>query len=285
MRNKMKTDVTQNTRINYRSYLRDLLVEKQKKNAKFSLRSFAKLLGIQSSYLSMVLGGKRDLSEEMAHQIADKLSLNTIETKKFVTLLRLEKASSASHKEQVLSELHALAPEAGTTRDLSVDDFRVISEWYHLPLQILAQLEDQAWSEEMAAKALGISSHEVIQALERMTALEMMEWSPGSRPKMTGGRVSVNSPFKNDALRKYHTQMLEKNIEALTEQTPSERFTGSMNLALDEKQLTEAHEVMKEAMSRLRVIANKKAKGKKVFHANLNIFQISKNTKKSGERK
>ena len=261
------------------------MIEKQKKNPKFSLRGFARLIGVQSSYLSMVLSGKRDLSEEKAHQIAEKLSLSSLDTKKFVTLLRLEKASTASHKEQVLGELQALSPETETTRDLSIDDFRVISEWYHLPLQILAQLEDQAWSEEWAAKSLGITTHEVIQALERMTALEMMEWTLGKRPIITGGRVSVQSSFKNDALRKYHTQMLEKNIEALTEQEPSERFTGSMNLALDEKQLQEAKAVMDEAMNKLRVIANKKAKGKKVYHANLGVFQITKNIKKSGERK
>ncbi len=277
MRIKMKTDNALNTRINYRSFLRDLLIEKQKKNQKFSLRSFARLIAIQPSYLSMILAGKRDLSEELAHQIAEKLLLEDQATKKFITLLRLEKASSAKHREQILSELQIIDPEINTNRDLSIDDFRMISEWYHLPLQILVQLEDQPWSEEWAAKNLGITTHQVIQALERMVALEIMEWKKGSRPKILGGRVSVSSPFKNDALRKYNTQMFEKNIEALTEQNPDERFTGNMNLAFDEKQLKEAHLVMKEAMGKLKKIAEIKAKNKKIYHASVNVFKLTKN--------
>ena len=59
--------------ISYRSVLRDALIEKQRKNPQLSLRSFAKAVGIQSSFLSMVLNGKRELSEETAAKLAEKL--------------------------------------------------------------------------------------------------------------------------------------------------------------------------------------------------------------------
>jgi len=279
----MKTNLE--THQNYRSYIRDVLIEKQKKNPKFSLRSFAKMLGVQSSFLSMVLNGKRDLSEETASLISEKLNLNSLDSKKLILLLRLEKTVHSKQRSQILEDLEVLDPSLKGKRDLAVDQFRAISEWYHLPLQLLVVLPGFEWSEEAAAKELGITVYEVREALERLSALELIEWIPGEKPKKAEGRLMVSSPFKNEALKKYHTQMLEKNITALTEQEPAERFTGTMNLAFDENGLQEAHVVLKEAMEKLAKIADKKARSKKIYHANLNIFRITQNQNSNSVKK
>ncbi len=270
----------------YRSYLRDILIEKQKKNAQYSLRSLAKALGLQSSFLSMVLNGKRDLSEDKAAQISEKLGLSAIETKRLNLLLRLEKSSQAKQRESLLNELKTLDPNYSDRKDLAVEQFKAIAEWYHLPLQLLVDLDGFEWSEEAAAKALGITVHEVRDALERLNSLELVEWKPGQKPKKAPGRHIVSSPLKNEALQKYHRQMLEKTATALSTQEPSERFTGTQNLTFDEKQLKEAHQVLNEAFDKLALIAEKKSKSKEIYHANINLIRLTQtHNQKVGTKK
>ena len=268
---------TQNPIKGYRSYLRDILIEKQKKNSQYSLRSLAKALGLQSSFLSMVLTGKRDLSEDKASEISEKLGLTAVESKRFNLLLRLEKSTQANQRKTLLDELKVLDPSYSEHRDLAVEQFKVISEWYHLPLQLLVELEGFEWSEEAAAKALGITVHEVRDALERLNALELIEWEVGTKPKKVPGRFIVSSSLKNEALQKYHRQMLEKTATALVTQAPSERFTGTLNLTFDEKQFTEACQVLDEAYEKLASISEKRSKSKQIYHANLNLFKLTQN--------
>jgi|GEM_PF-941756 len=269
----------------YRSFLREILIEKQRKNPQLSLRSFAKTIGIQSSFLSMVLNGKRDLSEETAALISEKIGLSEQDAQKLNLLLRLAKAVTVTQRSQLLSDLERLDPATKGRRDLAVEQFKAISEWYHLPLQVLIDVEDFDWSDENAAKALGISVHEVREALERLAALELIELRPGKRPVKAEGRLMIESPFKSEALRRYHTQMLGKGIESLTTQTPEERFTGTLNLALDESQLKAARQVMKSAMDQLLSIAERRAPSKRVYHASFNLFDLTQNPKTTSKTK
>jgi uncharacterized protein (TIGR02147 family) len=259
---------------NYRSFLRGMLIEKQKKNPQFSLRGFAKAMGIQSSYLSMILSGKRDLSEAMVAQISERLNLEPLPAKKFSLLVRLEKAATALQREQIIQDLEALEPQTKGRRDLAIDQFRAIAEWYHLPLQILIDLDGFKWSEEAAAKALGITVHQVHEALERLAALELIDLTNPQKPKRAEGRVIVESPFKSEAMKKYNTQMLEKTITALTEQTNQERYTATLNLALDPQQVKAARAVLDEAYEKISAIAEKRAKKKILYHTNFNLFKL-----------
>ena len=256
------------------SYLREILIEKQKKNPQFSMRSLAKLLEVQSSFLSMLLSGKRRISEDTALRFAEKLQLDAVESKRLQLLVSLEKTKNVGKLETVLNDLKALDPTLANHRNVDVDQFRVVSEWYHFPLRLLMGLPNFEWTEKNAAKALNISVFQVRQALERLRAIDLIDWTPGSRPQRKGGGASIASKVRNEALKKYHTQMLEKTVEALA-QSPEERFTGTVNLALSKRQLKEVRAVLKEALEKISSISEGKAAQKEIYHANSNLFKLS----------
>ncbi len=259
----------------YRLILREILVEKQKKNPKFSLRSFAKLLGIQASFLSLILSGKRDVSEEMLGQIVEKLNLDATTGRELGILLRLEKIKNPTQRAQALEDLKQLRPDLSDVRDLSGDQFKVISEWYHLPIQILIDLPDFTWTDEAAAKAIGISVHEVKLALERLSSLEMIDWMPGQTPKAVSRPVMIQSPEHNQALKIYHEAMMIKNIEALYSQAPDVRLTGTLDVALSVGQLESARAILMDAQKKILKICQTSASKKEIYHVSVNLFQLS----------
>ena len=264
----------------YRTLLREILAEKQSKNPHFSMRAFAKVLGIQPSFLSLVLNGKRDISDETVGMIAEKLELNSVQSRELSILVRLEKVKNTNQRQQLLQDLKILRPELAHTRDLSVDQFKTISEWYHLPLQVLIELEDFEWSEENAAKSLGITVHEAHLALERLAALELIEWTAGARPTAIGGSRMVKAPEHNQALKNYHETMMKKNIVALHEQDPDLRLTASLNVALNAEQLAQARSILVAAQKKILKLCQAKSPEKEVYHVGLNLFQLTQNNPK-----
>ena len=260
---------------NYRSLIRDVLIERKKKNPQYSLRSFAKSLGIKAPFLSLILSGKRDLSEAMIQQFAERLQFSHQETQTFELLVRLEKADQGNQKKRILEQLQNIDPSFSLKRDLTIEHFRIISEWHHFAILSLIEIKDFKWSSANVAKTLGISSFEVDQALERLASLELVQMEPGQRPTKTDTRFAVSSEHHQDAIKKYHLQMLEKISAAQIEQTPKERFTGTENITLSPDQLKEANQILEECLQKLVNLSKKKKTNAEVYHAGLHLIRLT----------
>lgn len=265
----------------YRTLLRRIMAERQEKNPKFSLRAFAKFIGVEPSFLSLVLNGKRDFADHTFHQIVEKLNLSEKESSELLLLARIEKSKTASQRSHLINDLRILRPDLSSMRDLSVEQFKLISDWYHLPILILAELNDFPWSAKNISRTLGVPENEIHLALERLLALELIEvTAPNPRPKVVRDYLQVNSPEHNQALKRYHEEMLKKAIHSIQNDHPSTRVTTTANLALDEKQFQEVKELLEATQAKLLQICQKRKPKKEIYHISLNCFQLTQNHEK-----
>src|SRR5690606_22763852 len=72
--------------INYPYYITKMVSDfeaKQKRNPTFSLRAYAKYLGIPPSSLSLIIKGKRPMPQKLIQKITCKLNLSASEEQKF----------------------------------------------------------------------------------------------------------------------------------------------------------------------------------------------------------
>jgi len=264
--------------LNYRDYLKEVLTERIQANRQYSLRSFARNLGIQPSLLSEVLGGTRRLSPESANLVAQKLELASHERDYFELLVQLERAKNQTLKESTLRKIQQLNPDKKDIHDLGVDYFQMIAEWYHFAILRLTEIETFEWSKKNVARALGIHEVEVATALERLERLQLIEKreTQDSRPKKIEDNYLVKSPMPNEALRKYHQQILQKNIEALTAQTPNERFTGTEDVLLSQDQIAEAEKIFEECFTKILNLSKKKTrKQKQVYNVGIHAIKLT----------
>lgn len=260
---------------NYRSFLRSKLVEKQKKNPGFSLRAFSRQLGIEAGFLSYVLNGKRDISETMVGQFIEKLQLTEIEARTFQLLVLREKAKSESHRSRIDSQIQESASGNPDHRDLSLDHFAMISEWYHFAILNLLDLVEFDWSPQNAAKSLGISVETVRLAIERLTSLQLIEVDPMGRLRRTETYLLVEAKKPNEALRRYHEAMFKKNITALSEVDPQDRITRTQNIAFSTEQLPEARKLIDQCIRKLDKLSRSKKKSPEIYHVGFHAFPIT----------
>jgi len=260
---------------NYRSFLKEELVRRSKRNPKFSLRSLARMLGVSPSLISEVLSGKRNLTEDLATLLCSKLGFKDLERDFFVTLVRVERAKNVQVKTILLRKLEQIAPEGMKPRDLSVDQFIVVSDWYHFAVLRLLDIKDFNFTVANAAKVLGVRAMEIELALERMERLELVEKQGPGRYRKIDSLIRVQSTVPNEALRKYHSQLLQKTIEALTQQGPHERYTSTQNIALSSDQLKAAEKIFDSCLDELVKLSESRKSGAEVYHAGIHMIRLS----------
>lgn len=261
----------------YRGFLKAVLAERQDRNRSYSLRAFARDLGVPASHLSMVLNQKAHLSPERAESVADRLELSAADAEYFKLLVEYEQAVTADARATLEARLRAMAGQRAP-HDLSVDAFKVISDWYHFPLLMLTDIPGEKITRESVAQRLGISLVEADVAIERLERMEMLERLPDGTGRRWEESARVVSQVPNTALRKYHRQMLEKASSALEEQAPSERYVGSETVAIAPEHLPivrdEIERFRAALVERLNAAARERAPTE-VYHLSLSFFRLT----------
>jgi uncharacterized protein (TIGR02147 family) len=111
--------------------------------------------------------------------------------------------------------------------------------------------------------------------------LELLEPHPTRKGayRRTRGDLKAESPAPNQALRKYHRQLLERAIESLETQTPQEKLVQSQIVAMGTEQLKEADRLTEKYFAKISALAAASPKKTDIYHVGVQIFNLSKETK------
>lgn len=203
----------------YRKYLLDLFNERKVRNARYSLRAFARDIGMSSSRLSEILRGKVGLSAQRAQQIGEKMGLGTEALDHFVSLVELEHARSDLEKkaagEKVAKRLNGM-------EELKEDEFSLISDWYYFPILEYLKLPKVNLEVTHLAKTFGLSSEVMQDAIDRLIRLGYLIRTDNDGFESRSGKRTT-SDIPSQAIRNAQSQVLDKAKEALYRRSIEER--------------------------------------------------------------
>jgi len=220
-------------KINSKEWLESYLSKKIEKNPRYSLRAFAARVEINPSVLSRVLTGKRELTFKMAVRIADALALDPIERSQLL---------SSTLKNRPKEEL----TKTKEVKDLTVDCFMAMSDWYHYAICQLLYVEEFKEDNKWIAKTLGVSELEVKLAINRLIKLEILDRDEKGNLFRTSGHFQTTTDVASAGLRKFQKQILERAIESLEDDPILERDITSMTMAINVDKISEAKQKIKQ---------------------------------------
>lgn len=262
----------------YRSYLKSVLAERITKNPAYSLRAMAKVLGIQPSHLSAVQNGLKNLSPESAAKIAAKLGLTREENDYFCLLVQYESTKEPELKATYLARLRELN-NRDEVKDLSVDAFKAIADWYHIPILEMTTLTGFKFTAAGIAKRLGISSLEAQVAIERLERLELIEKDEKGQYRKTHHFGLFQSPHASQALRHFHKQMLTKAAEAIDEQAIPERYIGSQTFSINTADVAEARTMLADFQQKLATHFDRAERRNETYFLGMQLFRLTNKEK------
>lgn len=247
----------------FRLYLQGELLKRCERNPSYSLRSFARSLGIHHGTLSQILRGTRPLSENVFELLAAALGLSLDRTAAFRSGLKSGKLDSRGYR----------------SCDLTVDAFAAISDWYHDAILELVNLKEFSPKPKWIAKRLGISVSEVHAAIERLQRLELIQISSDGTWNTQAQRteIGIDSPFTTSALKKYQKDVLKRGIEAVDQVPRNERHNVSSMVAIDQDDIEEVQRRINKFRRELsKFIQRKESKANSVYQIGICFFPVTK---------
>lgn len=219
------------------------------RNPKYSLRAFAKALGLSHATLSQMMSGKRPVSRKSLKKIAESLALGP--------------------------ERRALGEPATDYERISIDTFSAISDWYHYAILSLLETPDSKLDPRWIARRLGISLAEAGVAISRLRRLDLVE-RRGGRWRQKGGRLRVDNVEASAAARKFHRQLLTKALESLENDPKPIRDFEGITLAFDPREMPYAIQRLNSYARELAGELQRRGKPSEVYELTVQFFPVSK---------
>jgi transcriptional regulator with XRE-family HTH domain len=244
--------------LDLKSYLQEELVLRCNRNPSYSLRSFAKALDLSPSFLSKILNGQRRITDQVFQKVATHLDL---EPKQIEQL--------SENKNSLLCE--------SNFKNLQIEYFKMISDWYHYALLELTHCEGFRNSPDWIASKLGITVNQAKAAIERLLHLELLEMKNGKLCATTGGNTTTKNDFTDFAFKKMQDDLLKKAIHSLWNDNLNERDHTSICMAIDPSDLPE----VKKRLTKMRreicqyLERPQKKKRTQVYNLSLSFFSLS----------
>lgn len=238
---------------NLRPLLLKELEERRRRNAMYSMRAFARDLGVGLGSLSEVLSGKRQLSKSNTLKIVQALHLNSAEKE---SLLNNSKPAALDER-QLLEE----------------DEFKLIADWYYLAILNLTRLKTNKADPAWVAERLNIEPYMAIEALERLQRLKFLKIEKG-RLVRTTMPLTTTTEIPSTAIRRHHSQNLLLAEHSLHNVAVDKREFGSVTMAVNMKNLQKAKELLLKTRKKIAALLEE-GPTQEVYTLSFQLFPVT----------
>ncbi len=247
-----------------RNWLEAEFRRRKERNPRFSMRTFARQIGISPGRLSEILSGKRELTLNVVKKICSNLTLSPSESKALMVSVPgadVEKVIEATYKE------------------INMDAFYTLADWQHFAIFNLMDVDDFQQNFQWIADRLNIAVNDAQNAVNRLIRTGLIVVAEGKWKKQAGN-VAVTQEIASHALKLSHRQTLEQAANALHEVPLELRDITSITMAIDIDRIPEAREMIKQFRRKVCAHLEGGPKRREVYNLNVQLVPLTKPSKK-----
>ena len=257
--------------LDYVDFIKREYANRKNLNSAYSLRAYAKSLGLAVSGLSSILNKKSGLSEKMAQKIAVEIELDEVEREVFLNLVNSEHSRDKQKRVDAKDRLNTLKNKK-KYEALSTNHYNLISEWYYFAIINVMDLTHFDGSAEFIAKQLNLDKLLVVKALEQLAQLSLVSNNYGLY-KLEQNNLSTTQDIASSAIKNSHMQRLKMAMHSLQKDSVEQRDISSISMAIDIAKLPEAKKKIKEFRRELSAFLESGDRNA-VYNLNIQLFPL-----------
>lgn len=258
----------------YREILLNEFQIRRTKNAAYSLRAFAREIGILPSRLSEVLSRKQGLSEKRAEVIAEALKLPADVKSLFLDLVASQHARNQVSKDFAIQRLAARKKHPHVI--LTEEQFESISDWYYFAiLEMVVQYPEKSKISRVAQE-LNLTPEVVNMALGRLTQLGLIYESSEGNLTRLHPQLKTTHDKPSRAIQAYHKQILQKATESLTSTQVHERDYSSINFWITSEEIVKLKEQLMNLRRQTLSHHTQPSPQSRLYALNLQLFPLQR---------
>lgn len=257
------------------SFLKDWL-DYLKTTKGVSLRHLTKQAEISTGYLSMVLSGKRRLTEKGLQKILIHLKLNQQE-RRFVELLHIVGDSeSAATRVEALSEMARLSSYRKANQK-EHDTYKYLTKWYYVAIREMISLpdfqEEPLWIQARLRGRIALS--EVTETIDFLERRGLVSRDLTGKLVLPDIDLQCKEGVYKISLAEFHRQVLEMAHKAIHEVPREQRYILGRTAAISKAEFQKAKEIFDEALRKIEALGSASEENKEVYHFELAAFPMT----------
>jgi uncharacterized protein (TIGR02147 family) len=261
----------------YRTFLKDLLAEKQQSTGAFSYRQISQKAGIRSTgFFSWVLQGKRNISYRVTKELIRILKMNQSEGEYFTVLVRYNQARTIVERKHFFDELVTFKRKGYVA--ITPDQYEFYSHWYYAALRELVaivRISDEMNAQTAKLLSPAIRPSEVKQGLEVLSKLGMIRKTDNGFYERIDDVVSTGLQIEAVAVQSYQIACMELAKQAYDRFPRQQREMSSVTMSVDDTAMGAIMERLRKAREDIIEIARATDKPSRVVQLNIQVFPLS----------
>lgn len=259
--------------IEYRQILLNELDKRKQQNNSYSLRAFARDLGIAAPTLSDILKGKKGLSHKSAERIACQLRLKEHHKNLFVQSVLARHGRSVHLRNLAQDQLNLLLAQTEYPQ-IDLEKFQIISDWYYFAILELCETNTPVKSANDISRRLNLNIETVENALKALESLNLIEFK-NEMWKQTHKDLTTPADIPSTFIRQNHLQIMKKAEESLMRDNVRDRDFSNITLALSSDQIDYAKKEIEKFCHRLSGKLNESNQNKdRVYSLTVQLFPL-----------
>ncbi|MBX3022443.1 MAG: DUF4423 domain-containing protein [Bdellovibrionales bacterium] len=234
--------------LQYQDFLLEEFRSRRSRNPHYSLRAFARDLGMPASKLSQNLRGLCGISVAKAEKIAAKLQMRDDEKHLFLALVESQHARSRVARQQAHASLQKIREEK--IDEMNLETFSSIRDWYHMAILEMVDIKGFRPDPEWIAAKLTLPVEVVKEAVERLQTIGLLAIENGVW-RQTHQELELPSGIPSRTIREHHKQILTKAIMAIDQTAVERREYSTQTFAFDHRNLNEVKTLVREFQRKL----------------------------------
>lgn len=224
--------------LDYREFLQDYYRIRKEANSSFSLRAFSDKIGFKAKdFISRVMQGEKNLSEQSIQKVASGLRLGKRESEFFAALVLFNQAETAEERNShyaKMQEILKIVRFSESQHLMAHYQYQVYSDWRHLVVRSLIGIF--GFSGDF--KELGNRVHPKItpeQAKESVKLLEscgLISKKEDGSYELSQSAITTGNRTSKTALRGFHQKCLKLGADSIDRDQPSERNISGLTLGI-----------------------------------------------------
>jgi uncharacterized protein (TIGR02147 family) len=240
------------------------------KNARYSLRAFAKALDVQPSILSRAMNGGKTMTVATAQRIAERLAMAPEARAEFVASVG-ESQPQGRRRSPKAAKPARRAP-VGLVDE---DTFSAVADWHHYAILEATYLEDFRSDPAWIAARFGLTHAQVSEAIARLERLGLLTRTDGRLRKAEATIWTRSERGTTAALRRHHRQCLEMASVAVDEVPFERRVSAVMTMPADPAKLAQARAMIESFSLKVCRMLSSDAR-RDVYQLTVELFPLTK---------
>ncbi|MDA8792709.1 TIGR02147 family protein [Bacteriovoracaceae bacterium] len=186
-------------------------LEKKKKNPSFSIRSWAKQLGLNShGNLQQIINGKRTSPKKFVPLFGKSFELHEKEIEYLDTLIDLEKSKTSDQREIFRKKIEAMRPSHSRITAHEMNSDLLLKDPLYIIIRTMLEREDFILDLDWIKSKirLDVTNEQIEMTIKKLVELGLAEFKEGTLVK-TYRHVKNKIDIPSDIGREFHRNMAE----------------------------------------------------------------------------